>query len=932
MINFTKYSLKGNVAKLVLSLVLLVATVLSAFSQVRVPFDSRTGVLTPDQSIYSIKGDFTMVGNKNLTLVNYGDNTNNGGNQQMTFVRVDPNTINSSTAELVLANPDEGNSSCSKIVFAGLYWTGRNTRTNNNNFNLTRNGITRTLNSRSVKFKGPGMGNYIDLTADRINNVDQILYPTGSRTSAVNNYNIFVAYKDVTQQLRAIENSLGNASGDYTIADIALEDGADPGSGQGLFGGWGLVVVYENDLMKNRDITIFDGYGFVATNGGGPFNIDINGIQSVQNGPVGIKLGVMAGEGDVSFTGDYFEIRNRNSNSFTRLSHSGNTPNNFFNSSILTNGSRNPNQRNNVGIDIAMFDIPNDNNSIIDNNQTSTRLRYGTDLETYVIFNVSFSVDAYVPELEALNILESISNSPSENVILPGEEATFKVEIRNKGTEPIDNGEVVIPIPFGASFVPNSLIANFNFTPSGNQAPVFDANRGANGAIVWKVGNIPLDENNLNNLLASLSYRLLATTDCRILSNVVCGSQVDVNGFTNGIGSFSQRTFTNKQFVKGFQNDGACADLPITGPITLSIDATNFVSSNCQDSGSESFDFFFCNIDGQNIPVSEIRSNFPAGFRFFNPAGTIEFTNSNPFPASQGIASYRAVASGNENCFFNFTINVSTLTSQPTVTSPLVYCLGEQGLPLTATIVDGDSQASEFSLFFYRSATGGITETEIIPNTDQVGTITYYVAQGLSPDCVGPRVPIEVIILPIPDVPVFEVTPPTCEVPTGAITLTPATGFTYSIDGAPFVENNVFAGLNPGEYQIRAKNESGCISAPLIVVIDPQPETPAAPVVAEVNQPTCEVATGTIRVTEISGVEFSIGGAYQTSGVFASLAPGEYTITARFVDGTCISGGTTATVNAQPETPAAPVVSEVDQPTCEVATGTIRVTEISGVE
>ena len=47
------------------------------YSQVRVDFEPRTAEATPDQSVYSIKGDFTLIGNTNLTLQNYSDSTNN---------------------------------------------------------------------------------------------------------------------------------------------------------------------------------------------------------------------------------------------------------------------------------------------------------------------------------------------------------------------------------------------------------------------------------------------------------------------------------------------------------------------------------------------------------------------------------------------------------------------------------------------------------------------------------------------------------------------------------------------------------------------------------------------------------------------------------------------------------------------------------------
>ena len=95
-------------------------------------------------------------------------------------------------------------------------------------------------------------------------------------------------------------------------------------------------------------------------------------------------------------------------------------------------------------------------------------------------------------------------------------------------------------------------------------------------------------------------------------------------------------------------------------------------------------------------------------------------------------------------------------------------------------------------------------------------------------------------------------------------------------------------------------------------------------------QPTCEVATGTITVTSpvpAAGITYSIDGVTytNTSGVFSGVVAGTYQVTVKNAAG-CVSAPTPVTVNAAPETPAAPLASVTAQPTCEVATGTITVT------
>jgi hypothetical protein len=187
------------------------------------------------------------------------------------------------------------------------------------------------------------------------------------------------------------------------------------------------------------------------------------------------------------------------------------------------------------------------------------------------------------------------------------------------------------------------------------------------------------------------------------------------------------------------------------------------------------------------------------------------------------------------------------------------------------------------------------------------------------------------VINPIPDVPatpeVF-VIQPTCEVATGAIgILGPPPGEeTYSINGVDYIPNFLFTDLNPGTYTVTAMDGAGCVSAPNIVVILPQPVTPVAPTVA-VTQPGCFNTSGTITVTApvATGYTYSINGIDYQAGVdFAGVAPGTYTVTVKS-DGGCVSAPSLATVDNQLPPAEKPVLS-LTQPTCEVSTGTIEIT------
>ena len=129
----------------------------------------------------------------------------------------------------------------------------------------------------------------------------------------------------------------------YTVADIALIEGNNGNQNYtqnpGYSGGWGLVVIYENPVMKSRAVTLFDGYAYVNGQlaGGGEYgNIDISGFTTVGSGPVNMKLGVMAAEGDRNLNGDYLAVQKLNANpaiypgNYLVLNHSGIPPPTFL--------------------------------------------------------------------------------------------------------------------------------------------------------------------------------------------------------------------------------------------------------------------------------------------------------------------------------------------------------------------------------------------------------------------------------------------------------------------------------------------------------------------------------------------------------------------------------------------------------------------------
>lgn len=794
-------------------LVLLVSPIL--YGQVRVDFTQRSSQYTPTKKIYTLKGDFTMLGNTCLTPQNYGPNTNNNG-QFMQYVDADsdPTTFNSSSSTLVLSTENGAIPSCSNIVYAGLYWTGKsntndvftvtkdipngtqNTNTsvsvghNNNiiysNFTLivSRNTIspnyynpkytfagngstyafsfynadnpnritlsvnggaeinipatisadqteatfdtpyqivdglvtlrieklkraastdntlttyqntstavvnvtgtvpafvslTKTYDKRKISLKGPNAAAYTQFTAAP----NSIYFP-----SATTDDNIFSAYTEVTDYVR--EHGIG----EYFAADMALQEGLV--SGTGYSGGWGIIVVYQNSKMKQRDITLFDGYAYVNSGNSEGFTLPVAGFNTIQTGEVGVKLGVMASEGDVSFTGDYFKIQKQSDGTYLNLSHSGNSPTNFFNSSIITGGLRSPYLVNNTGIDISMFTVPNTNNAVIGNNQTATNFMYGTNGDTYSIFAIAMSVDAYNANVE--NILQPVAIQgnalPNLNNLncLPGQEIQYEINVKNLGNEAINNYKVVLPIPYNTQYVPGSASTNLFFSPAPSPNNVsFDPTFGAQGALTWELGQLPLDANP-DNILARFAFTLRATQDCQVLASTQCGSIINTQGQASGTGSITGISFANANLISGYQTNGNCTDEPIVASTPIAINGAAYVIQNCPEfTGPRIINWCSTN---NSVATSELTSYFSAGTLFYNAfpitATTIQYTalNAIPFTGNTSATLY-AVSLANSNCANPFVLR---------------RCGSIQGTNDVGTTVNG--------------VTGGISFTNVLSN------------------------------------------------------------------------------------------------------------------------------------------------------------------------------------------------------------------------
>ncbi|WP_353102109.1 hypothetical protein [Myroides odoratus] len=858
-------------------------TVETAFGQVIKSFEPRKSTKAPlpytNVKNYNLQGDFTMIGNTNLTLKNY---TENGNNSDMVYVDIDnvDNTINSSSANLVLPGGE-----CTEVVYAGLYWSGRAHDIDNRNvsssptvFNVesriwsegsyysgnnikvtgatianssytitksregernnyytrfvissertglsytidfnngviyildpftnqwnsvqysysnrnnigtavlstplvirdgnlelkitsleresrinrsesdyvgTKNNITfdisgnrvssvkvnRELDKRKVKFKANN-DQYINITAKDTD----IYYPTESEGV------MYSAYADVTDYVRQ------HGSANYFVADMALSEGN--GGATGFYGGWGMVIIYKNTSMKWKDITVFDGHGYMVKNVGSAL-LPVEGFRAAQHGEVNVKMGMMAGEGDVGIPGDYFHIANT-ANRWVPLKHGGNTVTNFFNSSIYTGGNaRNPNLVNNTGIDIAMFDLDNTSNSIIANNQSTTNFAYGTSQDTYIIYNIVFAVDAYVPEIIGENkpIAEAGGVAPINNgTITPGQRFGFELDVYNKGTEAVKNSKIEIPVPANLHFAGANVQTGFPVGGGVDWLPPIggtdDPNVTAGGTIVWDIGVLPLDQRaDKSTLLAKLKYYFKVSDNCVLLSTNVCGLEVRINGKISGTGVTSG-TNVSSELVRDY-GSGACAG-PVYDDFMSTISLSVDFLQNCNPPVENNVMQFkaFCDVPANGYSREEVIAKYPVGAKFFSKQPTTYSSNdgliTGDFPVNPDGSKklYYVMTPGmGDGCYARLEISVDKVVTEPT-TKDSTVCLGEPIVLENALSQIGVT--NQYALVYF--AANGTTKLEGEPNPTTVGVHNYFVAEGKD-GCVGPKKPFKITINALP--------------------------------------------------------------------------------------------------------------------------------------------------------------------------------------
>ena len=203
---------------------------------------------------------------------------------------------------------------------------------------------------------------------------------------------------------------------------------------------------------------------------------------------------------------------------------------------------------------------------------------------------------------------------------------------------------------------------------------------------------------------------------------------------------------------------------------------------------------------------------------------------------------------------------------------------------------------------------------------------------------------ITITVNPNPTPPIVgAISQPTCALASGSVNLSglPATG-TWTVTTTPggFTTTGTgatttFSGLAAGTYTFSVTNATSCTSAvsTTAAAIIAQPDTPTAPIVGAITQPTCALATGSVALSGLpsSGlwtVTTTPGGLTATgtglTTTFSGLAANTYSFTVNNASGcTSAASAPTATIITQPSPPSAPIVGSITHPTCALSTGSV---------
>jgi uncharacterized repeat protein (TIGR01451 family) len=434
-----------------------------------------------------------------------GTGTNNSYNAK--YINIDsalaPAIFMASSDSLNLPN-------CSEISWAGLYWGAAIT---------AATGTTR--NTAKLKVNN---GSYIDLTADSL--WDHTTFPS------------YHCFKNITSIVKA-----NNIKARYTLANISARTTVS-----GKFGGWTIVVVYKNDLMTMRNLTVSTGLSYVSSSAT-ITDIPVTGFLTPPSGPVNFELGMVTYDGDRGGGNIGDSLLFKGGASFVPISNTTNPLNDIYNSTITNDGAltsfRNPSHNNTLGYDADIFKPNNAAKNYIGNGATSATIRQTTSTtsgETFLTQVVTSAIDVYEPDMRVVNTVVDINGG----LVQAGDTLEYTLTAKNLGNDISVNTVVYDTLNYNIDFVPGSLRVvtgpnsgiktdandgdQAEFTAS-TRTVLFRIGTGATGATGGQVVNSTLGIDS-----TVVRFRATAAAEC---VKLLCDNTIPNQAYMKGAGQIS---------------------------------------------------------------------------------------------------------------------------------------------------------------------------------------------------------------------------------------------------------------------------------------------------------------------------------------------------------------------------------------------------------
>ena len=370
---------------------------------------------------------------------------NNSFDMQWLDVDSDPSTSTSSSADVAMPTG-------SRVLFAGLYWTGLNKKgeaiTGANGFKAVPQMPADVAAIGTVKLKVPGSATYATVTAAGADvNTASIAVSGG-----------YGAFADVT----SLVNAAG--AGTYTVANVQT------GTGGNSYAGWSLVVAYSNPDEPLRNLSVFDGLKVVS--GSQQIDIPLSGFKTPSSGAVNTTIGVVAAEGDAGATGDYLTLNER------LLTDAVHPANNTENSTIANRGqhvtTKNPDWRNQLGYDSSLFSA----DGFLGNGDTTAIFRAKTSGDTYAPQAITFATELFSPNV-------TLTKTSPAGQDFPGATKTYTITATNLGLADATDAILTDPMPPGFTRTSGPTVTSGTATAewdgTNNQAVVYMGTGSASG-------------------------------------------------------------------------------------------------------------------------------------------------------------------------------------------------------------------------------------------------------------------------------------------------------------------------------------------------------------------------------------------------------------------------------------------------------------------